>query len=215
MRSIVLKIQALISNAKCCCSLQHVLVAVFVMGASIHLVGDSVQHRLVHIGYKLHLPLDQNPVMSNLQPPALIEFFKLLDFYDEQLGHWVWYVPLFATYVLIFYGGFMKRNPSRIPISGWLLLLPSALFEWYLVTEGQIIVLFLIMMASMVVIRVFRSGDSLDSNGRWLFLRGLLTLVLISVWVFYLWDDEQLRRKYPGLLYVPEPWSYTSLYIMN
>ena len=195
--------------------IQHVLVAVFVMGASIHLVGDSVQHRLVHIGYKLHLPLSENPVMTNLQPPALLEFFKLLEFYDEHLGHWVWYVPLFATYVLMFYGGFVRENPSKIPIAGWILLLPSALFEWYLVTEGQIFVPFLIMMACMVLIRLFRSGEFLDSNGQWLFLRGALTLVLIGVWVIYLWDDEQLRRKYPGLLYIPEPWSFTSLYIMN
>ena len=185
------------------------------MGASIHLVGDSVQHRLVHIGYKLHLPLSENTVMTNLQPPTLIEYFKLLEFYDEHLGHWVWYIPLFATYVLMFYGSFSGRPLSQIPIAGWVLLVPSALFEWYLVTEGQIFIPFLGMMVVMVIILAWKSDQHLDSNGLWLLLRGVLTLVLVGVWVAYLWDDQQLRHKYPGLLYIPEPWSYASLYIMN
>lgn len=185
------------------------------MGSSIHLVGDSVQHRLVHIGYKLHLPLEQNPVMADLQPPGLREFFKLLDFYDEHLGHWVWYIPLFTTYVFMFYGGFTKGRVLQIPTSGWLLLLPSAVFEWYMVTEGQIIVPFLLMMVAMTVLLILRWHENVDSNGQWLYLRGLVTLALIIIWVACLWNDEQLREKYPGLLYVPEPWSYASLYVMN
>ena len=49
-----------------CCSrhLQYLLVTVFVMGASIHLVGDSVQHRLIHSGYLLHLSVRDNPIMK-------------------------------------------------------------------------------------------------------------------------------------------------------
>lgn len=70
----------------------------------------------------------------------------------------------------------------------------------------------------MGAILFWRSGEGryvLDNNGRWLLYRGLLTLVLVSVWVGYLWNDEQLRLKYPGILYIPEPWSYLSLYVMN
>lgn len=44
--------------------LQHLLVIVFVMGASIHLVGDSIQHRLIHSGYKLHLSVRDNPIIQ-------------------------------------------------------------------------------------------------------------------------------------------------------
>lgn len=42
------------------------------MGASIHLVGDSVNHRLVKLGYKLHLSVRDNPMMQSLQPRGLV-----------------------------------------------------------------------------------------------------------------------------------------------
>ena len=194
-------------------TLQHVLVAIFVMGASIHLVGDSVQHRLILVGYKPHIPLVDNPIIANLQPPQLIEFFKLLEFYDEHLGHWVWYIPLFASYVLLFYGG-ISTEKGYIPTGGWLLLFPSAVFEWYLVTEGQIFLPFMVMLVSMCVIKLAMPGY-MDSNALWLLLRSCTTLVLILIWVAYLWNDRQLRVKYSGILYIPEPWSYASLYIMK
>ena len=43
---------------------QHFLVVIFVMGSSIHLVGDSIQHRLIHSGYKLHLSVRDNPIIK-------------------------------------------------------------------------------------------------------------------------------------------------------
>ena len=60
------------------------------MGASIHLVGDSINHRLSLIGYELHLSVEDNPIMKQLQPKSLIKSFELLYFYDEVLGHYMW-----------------------------------------------------------------------------------------------------------------------------
>jgi ceroid-lipofuscinosis protein 6 len=45
----------------------------FIMGASIHLVGDSINHRLSLIGYEFHLSLEDNPIMKKLEPKALIK----------------------------------------------------------------------------------------------------------------------------------------------
>ncbi|CAF0831123.1 unnamed protein product [Didymodactylos carnosus] len=71
-------------------SLFHILMTVFVMGASIHLVGDSINHRLVLNGYQLHLSVRENPIMQKLEPKSLIDSFELLYFYDEVLGHYMW-----------------------------------------------------------------------------------------------------------------------------
>ena len=73
-------------------SLFTILMTIFVMGASIHLVGDSINHRLVLNGYQLHLSVRENPIMKKLDPPSLIDSFELLYFYDEELGHYMWYV---------------------------------------------------------------------------------------------------------------------------
>ena len=62
----------------------------FIMGASIHLVGDSINHRLSLIGYELHLSVEDNPIMQKLEPKELVKSFELLYFYDEVLGHYMW-----------------------------------------------------------------------------------------------------------------------------
>ncbi len=154
---------------------------------------------------------------QGLQPPSLIHSFELLNFYDEHLGHNLWYLPLFATFLLYFRGSFGRESGLGLPAKAWLLLPASALFEWYLITEGQVFVLFLLLNAGMVVMIAVRKaqGLAMDSNGRFLFYRALMTWVLIAVWVGYLWDDKVLREKYPGFLYVPEPWSYASLYLFK
>ena len=191
---------------------------VFVMGASIHLVGDSVEHRLILLGYKNHLPLQENPLMKNLTPPALIQSFQLLYFFDEYLGHKLWYTPLFISYFLIFCGNFDKRNvETTLSVKAWLLLIPSILEEWYLVTEAQIFYTFLIMLVAMLVVLCYHchSGKRMDCNGRWLLYRSIIVLVLVGMWSAYLWNDATLRKRYPQLLYVPEPWSYATLYILN
>ena len=155
---------------------------------------------------------------QTLKPKSLIHSFELLDFYDEHLGHQMWYIPLFACYVVYFFGCFGQRDAGdRLSAGGWVLLVFSGLFEWYLVTEGQIFVTFLCMLLAMTATLFWRmkQGMTMDVNGRFLFLRSVLVLLLVVVWVWYLWHDEQLRNKYPGLLYVPEPWSFASLYIMK
>lgn len=60
------------------------------MGASIHLVGDSINHRLSLVGFQYHLSLEENPIMKQLEPKSLIKSFELLYFYDEVLGHYMW-----------------------------------------------------------------------------------------------------------------------------
>lgn len=197
--------------------IQQLLVTFFVMGASIHLVGDSVQHRLIHSGYQLHLSVRDNPIMQNLKPKSLVESFELLYFYDEVLGHEMWYIPLFCAYLVYFFGCFGRKVESRLSAGVWVLLIGSAMFEWYLVTEGQIFVIFVLMVFGMFIVLFWRrqQGLEMDTNGKFLLYRSILTLVLVGVWVFYLWDDAVLRKKYPELLYIPEPWSYASLYIMK
>lgn len=101
-------------------SMVYISIIVFVMGASIHLVGDSVNHRLIFSGYQLHLSVRENPIIKNLKPETLvsrervrpapcgtppaspspaslspllpfqIDSFELLYYYDEYLGHSMW-----------------------------------------------------------------------------------------------------------------------------
>lgn len=97
----------------------------------------------------------------------------------------------------------------------WHLLLFSFISSRYLVTEGQIIELFLLTFFAMVTIMVYKrhKGLSPDPNGLFLLYNLAVTLFLVVIWMVYLWNDTVLREKYPGLLYVPEPWSYYTLYI--
>lgn len=196
----------------------YLCIITFVMGASIHLVGDSVNHRLILSGYQLHLSVRENPIIKDLKPTTLIDCFELLYYYDEQLGHLMWYIPFFLILLLYFTGCFTQiKKEKKMPLSGWLLLGPSALYYWYLVTEGQIFELFLLTFLAMVAIVVHRhqKGLSLDSNGEFLLYSFSLTMGLVAIWVAYLWNDTILRKKYPGLIYVPEPWSYYTLYIKD
>ena len=129
----------------------------------------------------------------------------------------MWYIPLFATFVVYFFSSFGRKVESYMPVKARIMLLFGAVYDWYLVTEGQIITIFLLMLLIMLVIMVWRlqQGMSMDANARFLLYRFVLTLALVAAWVFYLWDDEVLRKKYPDFLYVPEPWSYASLYIFK
>ncbi|XP_050972042.1 ceroid-lipofuscinosis neuronal protein 6a isoform X1 [Labeo rohita] len=193
----------------------YVCIITFVMGASIHLVGDSINHRLILSGYQLHLSVRENPIIKDLKPASLIDSFELLYYYDEHLGHSMWYVPFFLILFLYFTGCFTQVKDEKMPYSGWLLLGPSAVYYWYLITEGQIFVLYVFTFFAMVatVMRQRRMGFVLDSNGRFLFYNFIITLGLVLVWVAYLWNDKVLRKKYPGIIYVPEPWSFYTLHI--
>lgn len=155
-----------------------------------------------------------------LQPPSLVHTFELIYFYDEILGHQMWYIPLYIAYILYFCGCFIPCTAPRgaLGVKGWLLLIFSAGFESYLVTEGQIFPLFFITMVVMVIVLLWRQCMEemvIDNNGIFLLSRVVVTMVMVGMWVWWLWDDVQLREKYPGWLYIPEPWSYVSLYVMK
>uniref|UniRef100_A0A671MDA8 CLN6 transmembrane ER protein a n=1 Tax=Sinocyclocheilus anshuiensis TaxID=1608454 RepID=A0A671MDA8_9TELE len=126
-----------------------------------------------------------------------------------------WYVPFFLILFLYFTGCFTQVKDEKMPYSGWLLLGPSAVYYWYLITEGQIFVLYVFTFFAMVATVMCQRwmGFVLDSNGRFLFYNFIITLGLVLVWVAYLWNDNVLRKKYPGIIYVPEPWSFYTLHI--
>ncbi|XP_064422015.1 ceroid-lipofuscinosis neuronal protein 6 homolog isoform X1 [Latimeria chalumnae] len=196
----------------------YICIITFVMGASIHLVGDSVNHRLILSGYQLHLSVRENPIIKNLKPEALIDSFELLYYYDENLGHSMWYIPFYLIFFLYFTGCFTPiKEDNKMPLSAWLLLGPSGLYYWYLVTEGQIFILYIFTFFAMmaIVMHQKRKGLVLDSNGLFLFYSFSITLALIAVWVVWLWNDKILRKKYPGVMYVPEPWAFYSLHIKS
>ncbi|XP_061616686.1 ceroid-lipofuscinosis neuronal protein 6 homolog isoform X1 [Phyllopteryx taeniolatus] len=195
----------------------YLCIITFVMGASIHLVGDSINHRLILSGYKLHLSVRENPIMRDLKPASLIDSFELLYYYDEHLGHLMWYIPFFIILFIYFTGCFTEPTEQKIPVKGQLLLAPSALYYWYLVTEGQITELFLLTFFAMVAVVIYQRHHGLrpDCNGLFLFYSFSVTVLLVALWVVSLWNDPVLRKKYPGLIYVPEPWSYYLLHVKN
>ncbi|XP_067327482.1 ceroid-lipofuscinosis neuronal protein 6 [Anolis sagrei] len=198
-------------------SMVYICIITFVMGASIHLVGDSVNHRLIFSGYQLHLSVRENPIIQNLKPETLIDSFELLYYYDEYLGHSMWYIPFFLILCIYFSGCFIpcKEEQQRIPLAAILLIGPSSLYYWYLVTEGQIFILFIFTFFALMalVMHQKRKGLLMDSNGRFLFYSFIITLVLIALWVGWLWNDRILRKKYPGVIYVPEPWAFYTLHM--
>lgn len=86
------------------------------MGASIHLVGDSVNHRLVKLGYKLHLSVRDNPMMQSLQPRGLVwklqnpspgfEFdLNSISVYIHLHIHNFIYIHILYLYKIIFFTG--------------------------------------------------------------------------------------------------------------
>ncbi|XP_030434723.1 ceroid-lipofuscinosis neuronal protein 6 isoform X2 [Gopherus evgoodei] len=199
-------------------SVVYVSIIVFVMGASIHLVGDSVNHRLIFSGYQHHLSVRENPIIKNLKPETLIDSFELLYYYDEYLGHSMWYIPFFLILFIYFTGCFTPiKEESRMPLAALLLMGPSSLYYWYLVTEGQIFMLYIFTFFAMMalVMHQKRKGLVLDSNGLFFFYSYIITLVLIGAWVVWLWNDKILRKKYPGVIYIPEPWAFYTLHLSN
>ncbi|XP_029524510.1 ceroid-lipofuscinosis neuronal protein 6 homolog [Oncorhynchus nerka] len=196
----------------------YLCIITFVMGASIHLVGDSINHRLLLSGYQLHLSVRENPIIKNLQPASLIDSFELLYYYDEKLGHSMWYVPFFLILFLYFTGCFTHiKEEKRMPLAAWFLLAPSAVYYWYLITEGQIFILFIFTFFAMTatVMHQKRKGFVPDSNGLFLLYSFSIALGLVSIWVACLWSDQVLRKKYRGVIYIPEPWAFYTLHIRD
>jgi len=61
----------------------YLCIITFVMGSSAHLVGDSINHRLLLSGYQLHLSVRENPIMKNLTPQTLVERLRKTRSNDE------------------------------------------------------------------------------------------------------------------------------------
>lgn len=87
----------------------------------------------------------------------------------------------------------------------------------YLVTEGQIFIPFIFTFFAMMatVVHQKRRGFVPDGNGLFLLYSFSLSLVLVTVWVACLWNDQVLRRKYPGVMYIPEPWAVYTLHLRD
>uniref|UniRef100_A0A8C6CMJ6 CLN6 transmembrane ER protein n=1 Tax=Moschus moschiferus TaxID=68415 RepID=A0A8C6CMJ6_MOSMO len=160
----------------------------------------------------------QNWVLDFGRPIAMIDSFELLYYYDEYLGHSMWYIPFFLILFMYFSGCFTPtKAESSVPGAALLLVGPSGLYYWYLVTEGQIFILFIFTSFAMLalVLHQKRKRLFLDSNGLFLFYSFALTLLLVALWVAWLWNDPVLRKKYPGVIYVPEPWAFYTLHVSS
>uniref|UniRef100_A0A8B9YH33 CLN6 transmembrane ER protein n=1 Tax=Bos mutus grunniens TaxID=30521 RepID=A0A8B9YH33_BOSMU len=146
-------------------SLIYVSIITFIMGASIHLVGDSVNHRLIFSGYQNHLSVRENPIIKNLKPETLIDSFELLYYYDEYLGHSMWYIPFFLILFMYFSGCFTPtKAESSMPGAALLLVVPSGLYYWYLVTEGQIFILFIFTSFAMLALVLHQKRSASSST---------------------------------------------------
>uniref|UniRef100_A0A8C5XX68 CLN6 transmembrane ER protein n=1 Tax=Microcebus murinus TaxID=30608 RepID=A0A8C5XX68_MICMU len=137
------------------------------------------------------------------------------------LTHWPpcrRYIPFFLILFMYFSGCFTAcKGESVMPGPALLLVAPSGLYYWYLVTEGQIFILFIFTFFAMLalVLHQKRKRLFLDSNGLFLFSSFALTLLLVALWVAWLWNDPVLRKKYPGVIYVPEPWAFYTLHVSS
>ncbi|XP_041795551.1 ceroid-lipofuscinosis neuronal protein 6 homolog [Chelmon rostratus] len=189
-----------------------------VMGTSLHLVADSITRRLLLIGYQLHLSVRENPIMKKLNPSSLVDAFELLFYYDDTLGHLMWYGPLFFVLFLFFSGCFSHRKQEgKMPPAAWMLLVPSSTYYWYLITEGQTFILFIFTFFAMTatVMHQRRRGMVPDSNGVFMLYSFSAALFLVAVWVVCLWNDGVLRKRHPGLIYVPQPRAVYTLHLHN
>ncbi|KAK2880621.1 hypothetical protein Q8A73_023319 [Channa argus] len=195
----------------------HLSIIAVVMGTTLHLVADSITRRLLLIGYQLHLTLRENPVMKNLEPSTLIEVFELLFYYDKTLGHLLWYLPLFIVLLLFFSSCFCcgKQEMQKMPTAAWMLLVPNTAYYWYLISEGQTFILFIFTFFAMTatVMHQRRRGMVPDGDGLFMLCSFSAALVLVLVWVMFLWNDSILRRKHPGLIYIPQPRAVFTLHL--
>ncbi|KAM7397237.1 hypothetical protein PAMP_020226 [Pampus punctatissimus] len=194
----------------------HLGIIAVVMGTSLHLVADSITRRLLLIGYQLHLSVRENPVMKNLKPSFMVDLFELLFYFDDTLGRLMWYVPLFLVLFLFFSGCFCHRKQKeKMPTAAWMLLIPNAVYYWYLITEGQTFILFIFTFFAMTatVMHQRRRGTVPDDNGFFMLYSFSAALVLVAVWVACLWNNGVLRKKHRGLIYVPQPWGVYTLHL--
>nr|XP_045373069.1 ceroid-lipofuscinosis neuronal protein 6 [Camelus bactrianus] len=236
-------------------SMIYVSIITFIMGASIHLVGDSVNHRLIFSGQEpWHLQAQPQETPGPSWGQSSVPGRRINWGQWEGVGRgltasdrarpgpwwphsWVswdlrplppqpcWlhpfpgqYIPFFLILFMYFSGCFTPtKAESSMPGAALLLGVPSGLYYWYLVTEGQIFILFIFTFFAMLalVLHQKRKRLFLDSNGLFLLYSFVLTLLLVALWVAWLWNDPVLRKKYPGVIYVPEPWAFYTLHVSS
>lgn len=141
--------------------------------------------------------------------------FELLYFFDETLGHNLWYIPEFSGFTLFFLSSFVQQEVVQsLPVVAWFLLPFDALFTSYLITEGQIALAFGAALLVMVTAAIFYRlrGYKAGVNGQYLLTVYVLTAGIVACWSLYFWEHKLLRERYPGLLYIPEPWSVYTLW---
>ncbi|XP_028306896.1 ceroid-lipofuscinosis neuronal protein 6 homolog [Gouania willdenowi] len=187
-----------------------------VMGTSLHLLADSIMRRLQLIGCDLHSTVKEDPKTKYINQTSMVEVLELLCYYYT-IGQLMWYVPLLLVLVLFFTGCFTSREQQdTMPLTAWVLLLPNAMYYWYLITEGQSLILFIFTFFTMTatVMHQRRRGMFLDSNGLFMMYSFSAALCLVMVWVLCLWNHSVLRkRKPPGLIFLPKPTEVYSLYL--
>ncbi|KAM8861215.1 ceroid-lipofuscinosis neuronal protein 6 homolog isoform 1-T1 [Synchiropus picturatus] len=186
----------------------HLGVIAVVMGTSLHLVVDSVVHRLLSSGYQLHLPINENPLLKMTKPPSLVGIIEMLFFFDQTIGHLLWCVPLFLALFLYFGGCFCHKQKRRnIPAAAWMLSVPNAVYFWFLITERQTFILFTFTFFAMAatVMHQRRRGMVPNSNGLLMLSSFSTAFIMVGVWIICLWNNEALRRRHPGLIYLPQP----------
>uniref|UniRef100_A0A8C5HW28 Ceroid-lipofuscinosis neuronal protein 6 homolog n=1 Tax=Gouania willdenowi TaxID=441366 RepID=A0A8C5HW28_GOUWI len=185
-----------------------------VMGTSLHLLADSIMRRLQLIGCDLHSTVKEDPKTKYINQTSMV--ITLLCYYYT-IGQLMWYVPLLLVLVLFFTGCFTSREQQdTMPLTAWVLLLPNAMYYWYLITEGQSLILFIFTFFTMTatVMHQRRRGMFLDSNGLFMMYSFSAALCLVMVWVLCLWNHSVLRkRKPPGLIFLPKPTEVYSLYL--
>uniref|UniRef100_A0AAV2KZW5 Uncharacterized protein n=1 Tax=Knipowitschia caucasica TaxID=637954 RepID=A0AAV2KZW5_KNICA len=224
--------------------LLHLGITAVAMGTTAHLVTDAVTLRLVAAGYNLHLSIRENKLMKDLTAPEMVDAFELLGYYGDTVGHVTWSLSFFLVLFLYFGGCFChKKQQQESSRWSWILVLPTALYIWFVVTERQTFVLFLFTCFAMVATVMRQRGRGLvtDSNGSFMILRSsfftcsftfssmtqmevstaldlvlhsfFLALLLVVLWSTCWWRDSVLRRKHKGLLFVPQPRTICSLHL--
>ena len=170
-------------------TLTMLLLCVMCVGQGIHISADSIDGRMQmrHSG-PIDVPPSDNPVVQALGEP-LIEIFDLAYVYDECIGHWMWYAPLFVIVLLYVLScrepsGSRSASSSRANLLAAVVATLLGVFWFYAGIEGGVWPGTVGLAASLVVV-VFANrlqGLRLDINGRCFVASLLLATVLIAAW---------------------------------
>jgi len=169
-------------------TLVMLLLSAMCVGQGIHISADYIGGRMQirHAG-PINVPPSENPVVQALGEPA-IEIFDLAYSYDEYIGHWIWYAPLFAIVLLYVLS---CREPSsssassiRIKLLAAMVAALLGLWWFYAGIEAGVWQGIVVLTASLMLV-VFSNrwwNMRLDINGRCFVASLLVATVLIATW---------------------------------